>query len=134
MKLKEIREAYEELSGAASKLTRQLALAGIGMIWIFRVFTGEHTSIPDGLLWPSILLVSSLGIDLFQYLAQSITWYIYYFSQRKKNVKEDEYVNEPEYLNYPASVLFFAKIDVMIIAYATLFNYLRSLPFGSSGG
>jgi hypothetical protein len=129
MKLKEIREAYEELSGIASKLSRQLAFAGIGMIWIFRVSTGEQTSVPDGLLWPSILLISSLGIDLFQYLAQSITWYIYYIYQRKKNVKEDDEVNEPEWPNYPTWGLFFAKIIIMITAYVTLFKYLYGLLF-----
>jgi hypothetical protein len=115
MKLKEIREAYEELSGAASKLTRYLALAGAGMIWIFGVHTGEQTSIPDGLLWPSILLVSSLGIDLFQYLAQSAIWYIYYLYQRKKNVTEDREVNEPEWPNYFTWGLFFAKIRIFIV-------------------
>jgi hypothetical protein len=129
MKLKEIRESYEELSGTASKLSRQLAFAGIGMIWIFRVSTGEQTSVPDGLLWPSILLISSLGIDLAQYLIQSATWYIYYIRQRKKGTKEGDDVNEPEYFNYPTWGLFFAKITVMIIAYVTLFKYLYDLLF-----
>jgi hypothetical protein len=32
MKLEEIRNAYEELSGTASKTNRQLAFAGIGII------------------------------------------------------------------------------------------------------
>jgi hypothetical protein len=40
MKLKEIRESYEELSGIASKLSRQLAFAGIGMIWIQSIHRG----------------------------------------------------------------------------------------------
>jgi hypothetical protein len=129
MKLKEIREACEELSGTASTLNRQLALAGTGMIWIFRVSTGEQTSVPGGLLLPSILLVLSLGIDLVQYLAQSAIWYVYYLYQRKKRVKEDGEVNEPEYLNYFTWGLFFAKITVMVIAYATLLKYLYDLLF-----
>jgi uncharacterized membrane protein YjfL (UPF0719 family) len=71
MKLEEIRNAYEELSGIASKINRQLAFAGTGIIWIFRVSTGEQTSLPEGLLWPAILLVFSLIIDILQYFLQS---------------------------------------------------------------
>jgi hypothetical protein len=129
MKLSEIREAYEELSGSASKLSRQLAFAGIGMIWIFRVSTGEQTTIPTALLWPAILLISSLGIDIIQYLLQSLTWYIYYHYKKSKGIKEDISVDEPEFLNYFPWILFFAKISVMSMAYIMLFSYLYSLLF-----
>jgi hypothetical protein len=103
--------------------------AGIGMIWIFRVSTGEQTSLPVGLLWPSILLVSSLGIDIFQYLLQSGIWYLYYHYKRNRNVKENEEVNEPEWPNYAAWILFFLKISVMITAYVMLFLHLHHLLF-----
>jgi hypothetical protein len=129
MKLEGIRTAYEELSGSASKLSRQLAFAGIGMIWIFRVSTGEETSLPAGLLWPSILLITSLGIDIIQYLLQSVIWYAYYYYKRSKGIKEDDEVDEPEWPNYFTWILFFVKIAVMVSAYAMLFSHLYRLLF-----
>jgi hypothetical protein len=129
MKLEEIRNAYEELSGMASKINRQLAFAGIGILWIFRVSTGEQTSMPAGLLWPAILLVFSLGIDILQYLFQSVQWYIFYICKKNKGVKENEEVNEPECHNLIAWSLFVIKIIAMLSAYWFLFSYLRNLLY-----
>ena len=37
MKLSDYRETYYEFSGKASDVTRQLAFAGIAIVWIFKI-------------------------------------------------------------------------------------------------
>ena len=127
MKLSEIREAYEELSGSLSKFNRQLAFAGIGIVWLFRVTdsTGNSTLNPK-MLTPILCFVISFAFDLLQYLYLSIAWYIYYWCQRDKGTKEDIEVNEPEYMNIPAWIMWFLKVVALIIAYCSLGVYLYS--------
>jgi sugar/nucleoside kinase (ribokinase family) len=50
MKLSEVRDAYETLSGKASEIARQLSLAGIAVIWIFKSGTDQAPSIDQHLL------------------------------------------------------------------------------------
>ena len=51
MKLSEIRKAYEELSGLLSKISRQLAFAGIGIVWLFRTTGADgNASIDVGMI------------------------------------------------------------------------------------
>ena len=125
MKLSEIREAYEKLSGSLSKFNRQLAFAGIGIVWLFRVTdSAGNTTVDSGMLVPVLLFVISFAFDLLQYLYLSIAWYVYYWCQRKKGVIEDGEVNEPEYMNVPAWIMWFFKVVALIIAYCSLGVYL----------
>lgn len=127
MKLSEIRKAYEELSGSLSKFNRQLAFAGIGIVWLFRVTDSTgNTTIDSAMLVPVLLFVISFAFDLLQYLYLSIAWYIYYWYQHKKGVKEDGEVNEPENMNVPAWIMWFLKVVALIIAYCSLGLYLYS--------
>ena len=45
MKLSEIRDAYEEISGKLSDINRQLCFAGFAIIWIFNK-TDNDISVP----------------------------------------------------------------------------------------
>lgn len=127
MKLSEIRKAYEELSGLLSKFNRQLAFAGIGIVWLFRVTDSTgNTTIDPKMLTPILCFVISFACDLLQYLYLSIAWYIYYWCQRNKNVEENAEVKESEYMNIPAWILWFLKAVALIIAYYFLGLYLYS--------
>lgn len=130
MKLSEIREAYEELSGLLSKFNRQLAFAGIGIIWLFRTTdTSGATSIDNGLLPPVMCLVISFGFDIFQYFWQSYTWYIYYWFKRHQDIAEDDDVNEPEWPNVIAWLMFTIKVAAVIAAYIHLGLFLYDRLF-----
>ena len=42
MKLEDVKNAYETLSGTASQIIRQLSLAGIALIWLFNIGTARN--------------------------------------------------------------------------------------------
>lgn len=124
MKLSEIREAYEELSGSLSKFNRQLAFAGIGIIWLFRTSTENGTTIEQAMLTPVLCFVVSFAFDLLQYFWQSYAWYIYYWYKRGKGSHEEDEMNEPEWPNIIAWVFFTIKVCALIAAYIHLGLYL----------
>lgn len=124
MKLSEIREAYEELSGKLSEINRQLCFAGYAVIWIFNK-TENDISIPSELYHPAFYFTLSLSADILQYIYSSLAWYFYYISKREKG-KEDSTIeiNEPECLNIPAWILFMFKIGFLVVGYILLGNFL----------
>lgn len=130
MKLSEIRNAYEELSGSLSKINRQLTFAGIGIVWLFRVTTEQGTTTIDkGMLVPILCFVISFGVDLLQYLWQSYIWYFFYWCKRKHGSKEEDEVNEPEWPNVVAWVMFTIKVLALMIAYICLGIFLYDYLF-----
>ena len=90
MKLSEIRKAYEDLTGKLSDINRQLCFAGFGIIWIFNK-TSNELSVPPQLYVPAIWLISSLFIDIIQYIYSSLTWAIYYNIKREKDKNDDDF-------------------------------------------
>lgn len=130
MKLSEIRKAYEDLSGKLSDVNRQLAFAGIGIIWIFKISEDNNsTSIPNELFTPLLALIISLGIDLLQYLIQTFTWYFYYLYKQSQGNSEEQEINEPEYFNYLPWLFLLFKVVALITAYVYMFEYLRRQLF-----
>lgn len=134
MKLYEIREAYEALSGTLSSVTRSLVLAGIGIIWIFVKTSHGIIDIPDELTCPLFLFVISMCCDLMQYLYQSVIWYIFYLCHKSCNMKDEqvEEVSEPEELNIPSWILLVAKVILMIFAYIKIGIYFKMLMSNNS--
>ena len=75
MKLKDARDYYAFASGKTSDLVRQLAFAGIAVIWIFKSDSpGGVIKLPGELLWPLGLIVIGLVADFLQYVAATICW------------------------------------------------------------
>lgn len=124
MKLSEIREAYEELSGLLSKFNRQLAFAGIGIVWLFRTTTENGTTIDPAMLTPVLCFVISFAFDILQYFWQSYIWYIFYWYKRMEDTGEEDEANEPEWPNMVAWVIFTIKVCALIAAYIDLGVYL----------
>jgi hypothetical protein len=124
MKLKEIREAYDYFSGKTSDIVRYLGLAGIGIIWIFRVEDAGRLSLPRELIFPTVLLIMGLGLDLLQYIAGSLTWGIYGRLQEKKGIKKDEEFEAPKEINWPGLIFFWSKIIPILGAYYLILAYL----------
>ena len=76
MKLSEIRDAYEEISGKLSDINRKLCFAGFEIIWIFNK-TDNDISVPTELYLPALLLCASLFFDLLQYAISTFVWNVY---------------------------------------------------------
>ena len=128
MKQSEIREAYEELSGSLSKYNRQLAFAGIGIVWLFRITDKRNVSIEPEMLVPIMCFVISFAFDLLQYLWQSLAWYVFYWYNRQyKGLKETDEANEPEWPNVIAWAMFVIKVIALMVAYIRLGIYLCNL-------
>ena len=127
MKLSEIREAYEDLSGKLSDINRQLCFAGFAIIWIFNKSIGDF-SVPQDLYLPAFLLCSALFVDLLQYIVSSASWYIYYLRKRNSHNGDDSIdVDEPEKLNIIPWLLFFIKIILLVVGYVFIGLFLISI-------
>lgn len=121
MTLDEAREAYRDLSGRASDIARQLGLAGIALIWLFKFDTGGRQSIPRDLVAPGILLVLSLGFDLAQYVFGALLWGAYGRIMERRSKTE---FDVPPWLNWPSIFFFWTKLIPLVAAYVLLLRYL----------
>lgn len=124
MKLSEIRKSYEDSSGKLSSVNRQLAFAGIAVIWIFRKSDIGSINIDKDLTLPSLLFVVSFFLDILQFLSQSLIWYSYYWYKRNEGALEDKEMNEPERPNIIPWSFLILKVIALIIAYWFLGLYL----------
>ncbi|MCG8092479.1 MAG: hypothetical protein JAZ17_02445 [Candidatus Thiodiazotropha endolucinida] len=124
MKIKEAREAYYDHSGAASLVARQVAFAGIAIIWIFKTDSLNTLNLPEPLLYPALLIIVSLVLDLSQYVYSSAAWGI--FHRRMENKYGVDYEGEvyaPAKINWPSNVFFLGKILALVIGYFLLIKY-----------
>jgi hypothetical protein len=123
VKLQDYRDEFYAFSGKASDISRQLAFAGIAIIWLFKKDTLPGLSIPRELLLPGILILFSLTLDLFHYCLGSIIWRTFYRSKEKSGTSEDKELEHSEWLERPISFLFAAKIILMLLAYIWIIRY-----------
>ena len=128
-KVEDYLEEFYTFTSKASDVNRQLALAGIAIIWLFKNPDGSIKVIPEELSNPTFFLVSSLGVDLFQYLLGSIIWGLFFeykeWQINNKKVK-NENIKAPNIFSWTITGLFFIKIVLMLIAYVYLFNFLKN--------
>jgi hypothetical protein len=118
MKLEDARAAYEGLSGKASDIVRQISLAGIGLIWIFKTGTGTLLSLDRPLLKAAFFIFLSLLFDFLQYVSGTTIWFVYFRHKEKQGTKEGTEFLAPPQLNWPTWSLFYLKSLMMLIAYS----------------
>jgi hypothetical protein len=125
-KLSDYKVVYEEASSKVSDLTRQMALAGIAIIWIFRQPDTSEKIICKELLTPLIFFISTLSFDILQYIYKTIAWAIFFRIKEKKTKKQDPDppMQARPIMNLPTWILFFLKVICLLIGYILIFNYL----------
>ncbi len=126
MKLKDAREFYYFNSGKTSDLIRQLGLAGIAVIWIFKFEVQGTPKIPQALLLPLGLIVVGLVFDLLQYAIATSIWGVYQRSKEKSGVGENVEFKAPSQFNWPAISFFVLKVISIVVAYFLLLRHLAS--------
>jgi hypothetical protein len=130
MKLEDARGAYESLSGKASDIVRQISLAGVGLIWVFKSAVGASTpalSLDPALLRAAFFIFLALLFDFLQYLLGTTIWFVYYrYKERQGTAESDEFLAPPQ-LNWPMWGLFYLKSAMMLVAYG-----LYIIPFLAS--
>lgn len=119
MKLREIRESYEDTSRTFSSSVRNLAISGIAIAWLFA--TGnKYDEIPFTLVGAITLFVITLFADLFQNYNLSVSWYKFYRQIKSLGKKEDDEVNEPENYNKWGWRMYKAKPITLFLGYVLI--------------
>ena len=78
MKLSAARDCYYSHTGNASAAARQIAFAGIAVVWVFnQPQSNKLIYLPDELITVLLLLCITLAFDLLQYTFSSAVWGIY---------------------------------------------------------
>jgi hypothetical protein len=133
MKLSDYRKVYYEFSGKLSDIVRQLAFAGIAVIWVFKQEAKPVAKIPDAMLVPLVLLVLSLTGDLLHYVASTFIWGTFsrYHERKLKRPLEDPDLTAPRYFNWPALFFLCAKSILLVGAYVFLSRYLFGIWLAS---
>jgi hypothetical protein len=124
MKLKDARDNYYFYSGKTSDLVRQLALAGIAVIWIFKFDVQGIPKIPEALSLPLTLIVLGLSFDLLQYVLATTIWGIFQRKKELSGIDEETAFLAPEQFNWPAITCFVLKTVSVMVAYGYLLAYL----------
>jgi hypothetical protein len=124
MKLKDYRSDFYTYSGKASDLNRQLALAGIAVIWLFKKDTAGVLTIPRDLVFPGIFIILSLMLDMLQYCVASLIWRYFYRSKEKAGVNEETEITHSVWFERPIWYLFIAKLILVFLAYIWILRFL----------
>lgn len=124
MKLSDVRKAYEDLSGKASDLVRQMSLAAIALIWVFKSGPQDTPSLDDRLLRAAICVTLALILDFLQYAIGASVWFCFFRIKERAGLQMDAEITAPEWLPWTTWLIFFAKILCVIVAYS-----VYMLPF-----
>jgi hypothetical protein len=138
MKIKEAREEHAFYSGKLSDILRQLGLAGLAIIWVFRIESPRGNSIPRGLIPAGWFLLLGLTADLLHYAAGTIFWDRFSANTAKELEEirrevtphgkqfdpEEEDFAPPPHRNRWTRRFFWIKFTLMMLAYVWLISYL----------
>jgi hypothetical protein len=122
VKLSDYKQAYYDFSGLASSTSRQLAFAGVAIIWIFKLEQNGGIVLPSSLLIPATLFIAALGADLLHYYVASIIWGVFHRCNEKKqgDSSDDPELKAPSFANLISIVLYNIKILLVLIGYIYL--------------
>ena len=125
MKLSDYRNHYYNLSAKASDVARQLAFAGLAIIWIFKLDSKPIPAIPKPLLIPAALLVCALASDLLHYIFATAIWGNFQWrkERKKKDGETDPDLIASRFLNWPGLGLFSLKLFFVSAAYCFIIKY-----------
>lgn len=129
MKLSDARNSYYGYTADASAVARQIAFAGVAVIWLFNApIDGKAINLPSELTFVALLLVISLSFDLLQYVIASLIWGIFSRKIETQNHSNDD---DPDclaspFMNWPTLFFFWGKILFLICAYYFLAQFLIS--------
>jgi hypothetical protein len=125
MELSDLKKDKDYFTAKCSDINRQLAFAGIAVIWIFKSQNSEGLKIPSELILPILLFVISLFLDLLHYLYGSIVWSSFFRYQEKRHGKLSNVdIKAPKIFSNIMYVIFYLKILVCLIAFIYLSKYI----------
>ena len=132
MKLSDAREGYYSHSAKASDVARQLAFAGIAIVWIYKKDVHGTPTIDGSFIPATRWLICALGADLLQYVSASIAWGVFArWKEKQVGVDETTEFSAPPLLNWPGIVFFWMKLACLLIAYVALSGQLWGVFHGT---
>ncbi|HZN68741.1 MAG TPA: hypothetical protein VFB66_25910 [Tepidisphaeraceae bacterium] len=131
MKLANARADRDTFTSKASELARQLALAGIAIVWIFKTDKPDGPSVPRDLLTPTLFIIVALALDFLHYVYGGAAWSFFHWKkEQREKVDEDAEFKAPTPINWPTNVFYWGKLIAVGVAYALLLRYVyRQLFF-----
>jgi hypothetical protein len=125
--LKDVKEDFYAFSTKTSDIARQLALAGIAIIWIFKTTKENSITLDKDLIEILKLLVVCLALDFCHAFVPSIVYGIMntYHRMIKKKEDDDE-ISFSFFWNLPEWLFFLGKIFFLLWAYKELWDYLQN--------
>lgn len=128
MTLSDYLASYYELSGKASDVSRQLAFAGIAVIWVFHQGHGSAVDVPGSLIAPAALFIGGLACDLLQYVSGTLIWGAFHrIQERRLGAGSKKPLTAPAYFNWPGLFFFWSKLGLTLIGHLLLLRYLLSI-------
>lgn len=128
MTLSDYLASYYELSGKASDVARQLAFAGIAIIWVFHQGSGGTVAMPIALIGPAALFIGGLACDLLQYVSGTLIWGAFHRVQEQRlGAGSKKPLTAPAYFNWPGLFFFWSKLALILVGYLLLLHHLLSI-------
>ena len=125
MNLREGWAHYERHTGKASDVARQLAFAGLGLVWLLRDSNSDTSHlIPNELVNPSGCILLALVFDLAQYTVASTKWYRFLRKRERVGCGQDDELHVPERMLRSVDRLWLAKIASLGVAYFLLLGVM----------
>lgn len=126
MNLKKLGEDKDYHTSKLSQVHRQLAFAGIAVIWIFAITVDNTIEIEKGLIIPLVLFVTALVLDLTHLTYQAIVWGVWHWGliHIKKIVDQESEIGESRILTGISWFLYISKIIALIAGYFLLIVHL----------
>jgi hypothetical protein len=122
--LKDVWAYYSSYNKSVNEITRQIAYAGIAIIWVFRVTASNQIHVPKGLFIAGFFIGLALFLDYLQYIVGSMIYERFGTRMEKKIKTDDEEFQEPEELLRPMDALFYAKIVAVLAGYIFIMKFL----------
>jgi hypothetical protein len=128
VKIKDFWDKFDIISGKSSDLVRQLAYAGVGVVWVFAVSKGPSTVIPAPLHAALFFIIICLICDLAQYVYASVAWYLFcrYHEEKLRIPAEDPDLDAPNSINVPTWIFFGLKIVFVGVAYFQIIKFMAN--------
>lgn len=130
MKLKEFREESYYFSQRASEANQKLAIAGIGLIWLFKITEMDKIHFSHQLIWAMIFFILSLALEMIHYAPTSFFWSVLYNKHKDPAGDNDEDViddSRVKTVNIIGWILFFCKIISLIVGYIFFFCHIINI-------
>jgi hypothetical protein len=134
MKLTDTRNYYTVSSGKVSEIVRQLGLAGIAVVWIFRRDVSGEVRVSRILVTAALLIVLGLVCDLLQYAVATRAWDRFNLRKERELLgradREERDFPAPDDINDCPKFLFWLKFWLICGGYLAIIVFLvRTVSF-----